>query len=254
MFELKKILGAMLMPLPLFGLICALCFLIALRNNKVAAFTGLLVTCALMLISTPFMGQKIVDPSTQLQYVFNSKNHSKIDKIVVLGCDLIPNPNLSANSQLGNCAKSRLVEGIRLAYLYPHAQLIVSGGGYGKVTNSHLMQQTAISLGVKANRIKQNPAAMDTADEAKFLAPALVDFKVVLVTSSSHMRRAKDLFNAQGVDVIPAATDFYDYSAWPVHKQYVPNVNVLLAVTRQWHEVIGRGWIAVRRWIDPEAL
>jgi uncharacterized SAM-binding protein YcdF (DUF218 family) len=68
------------------------------------------------------------------------------------------------------------------------------------------------------------------------------------------MARAKDLFNSQGVDVIPAATDFYDFSAWPHHKQYIPSVEVLKAVTSYWHEVIGSTWISVRRWIDPEAL
>ena len=31
------------------------------------------------------------------------------------------------------------MEGIRLANIYPQAQLIVSGGGYEKVTNSALM-------------------------------------------------------------------------------------------------------------------
>jgi uncharacterized SAM-binding protein YcdF (DUF218 family) len=254
MFELKKILGAMLMPLPLFALLCFVCLLIALRTKKVSVFIGLIAITSLLLISTPFIGQKIIAPNSQLKYIFDTSKQPILDKIVVLGCDINPNPKLNANSQLGNCAKSRLIEGMRLAYVYPQAQLIVSGGGYNKVTNSSLMQQTAISLGIDAQRIKQNPTAMDTADEARLLAPALVDFKVALVTSASHMARAKDLFNSQGVDVIPAATDFYDYSAWPHHKQYIPSVEVLKAVTSYWHEVIGSTWISVRRWIDPEAL
>ncbi|CAM4398833.1 hypothetical protein [Pseudoalteromonas ostreae] len=57
---------------------------------------------------------------------------------------------------------------------------------------------------------------MNTADKAQLLAPTLVDFKVAL---AGHMACAKDLFNSQGVDVIPAATDFYDFSAWP-HLKY----------------------------------
>lgn len=254
MFELKKILGAMLMPLPLLGILCFIALVIALRTNKLSAYIGIFAISFLLLVSTPFIGQQIIDPSSQLKYTFHSNQQPALDKIVVLGCDVNPNPQLSANSQLGNCAKSRLVEGLRLANIYPNAQLIVSGGGYAKVTNSSLMQQTAISLGVDATRIKQNPAAMDTADEARLLAPTLVDFKVALVTSASHMARASDLFNAQGVDVIPAATDFYDFSAWPAHKQYIPNVEVLKAVTSYWREVLGSAWINVRRWIDPEAL
>lgn len=254
MFELKKILGAMLMPLPLLGLLCFIALVVALRTNKLSVYIGIITISCLLLLSTPFIGQKIIDPNSQLKYTFNHKKQPTIDKIVVLGCDVNPNPQLSANSQLGNCAKSRLVEGLRLAHLYPSAQLIVSGGGYGKVTNSSLMRQTAISLGIDARRIKQNPAAMDTADEAKLLAPVLIDFKIALVTSASHMPRASDLFYAQGIEVIPAATDFYDFSAWPAHKQYIPNIEVLKAVTNYWHEVVGSAWITVRRWIDPEAL
>ncbi len=244
----------MLMPLPLFCMICIICFVLTLRTHKLTSLLGLLCISTLLLISTPFVAQKIISPTAQLNYTFNVSKHKTLDKIVVLGCDVIPNPQLTANSQLGNCAKSRLVEGLRLAYQYPKAQLIVSGGGIGNTTNSRLMQQTAISLGISAHRIKQNPSAMDTADEAKFLAPALVDFKVALVTSASHMARAKDLFNAQGVDVLPAATDYYDFSAWPPHKQYIPSVYALKAVTGHWHEVIGSAWIALRRWINPEAL
>ena len=66
-----------------------------------------------------------------------------------------------------------------------NAQLIVSGGGYGKITNSLLMYKTAISLGINKNRIVQNPNAMDTAQEAKFLASKLVDYNTALVTSVS---------------------------------------------------------------------
>ncbi|MGO3916341.1 MAG: YdcF family protein [Pseudoalteromonas sp.] len=254
MFELKKIIGALIMPLPLVGVLTLIFLIMALRGSKLAGTLGLLSITSLLALCTPFVGQFIVAPHNQVALHFEVKKHKSVDKIVVLGCDIIPNSALAANSQLGNCAKSRLIEGLRLAYYYPQAQLIVSGGGYGNATNSNLMRQTAISLGINPKRIKQNPAAMDTADEAKFLAPKLVDFDVALVTSASHMPRASDLFYTQGVNVIPAATDFHDFSQWPGYKQFIPNADVLLAVTRHWHEVIGSAWVAIRRWLTPEAL
>ena len=177
-----------------------------------------------------------------------------MDKIVVLGCDVNPNAALSANSQLGNYALTRLVEGIRLAHIYPNAQLIVSGGGYGKITNSLLMYKTAISLGVNKNRIVKNPNAMDTAQEAKFLASKLVDYNTALVTSVSHMPRAINLFSAQGIDAIPAATDYHNFAIYPWYKQLIPNAKALLVVTQYAHEMVGSAWISLRRSIDPEAL
>ena len=146
------------------------------------------------------------------------------------------------------------MEGIRLANIYPQAQLIISGGGYEKTTNSALMYKTAISLGINKNRIVQNPNAMDTAQEAAFLASKLVDYNTALVTSVSHMPRAINLFNAQGVAAIPAATDYHNFAAYSWYKQLIPNAKALLVVTQFAHEVVGDAWIKIRRTINPEAL
>lgn len=254
MFELKKILGGLLMPLPLLGLLSLILLIFALKQRKLALVLSLLSLTTLLLASTPLVANLLIKNNQATSLAFNTLKHPNIDKIVVLGCDINPNPALSANSQLGNCALARLVEGVRLANIYPQAQLVVSGGGYEKVTNSALMFKTAISLGINKSRIVQNPNAMDTAQEAKTLASKLVDYKVALVTSVLHMPRAKDLFNAQGIDVIPAATDYHNFEIYPWYKQFIPNAKALLVVTQYTHEVVGNTWINVRRAINPEAI
>ena len=173
MFELKKILGGLLMPLPLLGLLSLILLIFALKQRKLVITLSFLSLTTLLLASTPWVANLLIKHNQPTSLAFNFLKHPKIDKIVVLGCDINPNPALSANSQLGNCALTRLVEGIRLANIYPQAQLIISGGGYEKITNSALMYKTAISLGINKNRIVQNPNAMDTAQEAAFLASNL---------------------------------------------------------------------------------
>lgn len=254
MFELKKFIGGLIMPLPLFGLIAFVMLILAFRGRKPALVLASLSIFILLVLSMPFTAHQLIKDHEPTSLAFNALNSPRIDKIVVLGCDINPNPALSANNQLGNCALTRLVEGVTLAKRYPNATLFVSGGGYNKVTNSALMSQTAINLGVSKSRIMQNPQAMDTAAEAKLLAPKLVDFKVALVTSVLHMPRAKNLFNAQGIEVIPAATDYHNFAALPFYKQFIPNADALRVVTQYMHEVIGSAWISVRRWINPEAL
>lgn len=254
MFELKKIIGGLLMPLPLFGILCLIFLIFVLKRRKSAITFSLLSLATLLLISTPLVANLLIKDNQPISLAFNPLQHPNIKKIVVLGCDINPNPGLSANSQLGNCALTRLVEGVRLANIYPHSQLIVSGGGYEKATNSALMYETAISLGINKSRIVQNPNAMDTAQEAQLLASKLVDYKVALVTSVLHMPRAKDLFNAQGVDVIPAATDYHNFDVYPGYKKLIPNAKALLVVTQYAHEVIGSAWISMRRAINSEAL
>ncbi|AXV65612.1 YdcF family protein [Pseudoalteromonas lipolytica] len=254
MFEIKKIIGSLLMPLPLLGIITLLMVFLAITQRRKALYLGFISVLSLLIVSTPYVGQTLIVSSNNPQWQFNKRQHSQIDNIVVLGCTIMPHPQLVANNQLGDCAISRLLEGVKLAHQYPDAILFVSGGGFANTTNSQLMFETAKTLGIAASRIKQNPLAMDTAEEAKRLAIYLVDKKSALVTSASHMPRAKDLFNAQGIEVIPAATDYKDYSQFPMYKQFIPSADVLVAVTRVSHEKVGSLWIKLRRWIDPEAL
>lgn len=254
MFEIKKIIGSLLMPLPMSLVLLALCLLFISKTNLKSIIGAWLVIIVMWAISTPYVANKIISPQEQAYKPFNVSKHNNIDKIVVLGCDVYPNSRLTSNAQLGGCALSRLVEGLRLANQYPRAELIVSGGGNDQASNALLMAQTAISLGVSSERIKQNLQAFDTKDEAKLLAPHLVDRQVALVTSVSHMNRAIDLFRAQGVDIIPAPIQFYSLFSSPSSRQFIAQSNILLAVTSHCHEWLGQTWISFIRYLDPEAL
>ena len=254
MFEIKKIIGGLLMPLPLTLIVLSVCLLFIAKQNKKSYLTAWLCVIATWFISMPYGANLLIEPVEKTQAPFDLKKHKRLDYIVVLGCDVYANSRLPANGQLGGCALSRLVEGLRLANAYPQAKLIVSGYGFGKTTGADLMAATAKSLGIAKHRVLTNPIAKDTADEANLLAPRLVDRKVALVTSASHMARASDLFYAQGVDVLKAPVQFYTYTNTPNYKLFIPNSAVLKAVKSHWHEVIGKTWIALRRFINPEAL
>lgn len=254
MFEVKKVIGSLLMPLPLTLLLLALCLLFVARTNRKSYLTSWLLVIGLWTISTPYFANVLITPTEQKLTPFSTTKHKNIDYVVVLGCGVHPAPQLPANLQLSGCALSRLTEGLRLIHIYPQAQLIVSGAGYGKTTNSAMMAKTAIALGMPANKIIQNPKARDTAEEALLLATRLVDSKVALVTSASHMARAQDLFSAQGVDTLAAPVQFYSYGNSPEYRRFIANASVLHAVTTYVHELIGRQWIALRRMIDPQAL
>ncbi|GEK09217.1 YdcF family protein [Pseudoalteromonas sp. McH1-7] len=254
MFEVKKVLGQLLMPLPLSLILLMGLLLFVAKTRKAPYIFCWLSLLSIWSLSTPYVAQKIIETDAQMLTALDPRKHQSIDKIVVLGCDLYPNQSLPSNAQLGGCSLARLVEGVRLANLYPSAHLFVSGYGYGHATSAGLMAKTAQSLGIETSRIKQNPNPKDTADEAKMLAPMLIDYNVALVTSATHMQRAMDLFNAQGVETIPAPTEFYNFAQHPWSRQFIANHTALEVVTRVWHEQVGKVWIAIRRTIDPEAL
>jgi uncharacterized SAM-binding protein YcdF (DUF218 family) len=254
MFEIKKIIGSVLMPLPLSLIFIAFCLLFISKTNIKSYLMIWLLICFLWAISTPYIANMIIAPQERVLTSFDLNRHAHLDKIVVLGCDVYPNPQLHSNGQLGGCALSRLVEGLRLANHYPKADLIVSGGGVKKTSNAALMAQTAKALGIASHRVQQNPKAMDTKDEARLLAPHLVDRKVALVTSASHMSRATDLFKAQGVEVLPAPTQFYSLKSQPRSRRFIAQAGTLKAITSYCHEWLGKVWISLLRTIDPEAL
>ncbi|MBQ4845770.1 YdcF family protein [Pseudoalteromonas sp. MMG013] len=250
MFELKNIIGSLLMPLPFTLLLIAFCLFFINKTHIKSYLTCWVLILSLWSISTPHIAALIITPQEKALKPFKLSQYAHLDKIVVLGCGAYPNSQLPSNTQLNGCALARLVEGLRLAKHYPRAELIVSGVH----SNTTLMSKAAISLGVKANRIKQSPKALDTKDEARLLAPHLVDRQVALVTSASHMARAIDLFQAQGVSVITAPTQFYSFSKHTSSRQFIAQASVLHAVTTHCHEWLGKLWISLIRALDPEAL
>ncbi|CAM4257024.1 YdcF family protein [Pseudoalteromonas byunsanensis] len=249
MFLFKKVLGGLLMPLPLTLIVVATCLLFVSKTNIKSYIVLWLTLIGLWFISTPFFANKLMASAESQIRTFDVSKHRKIDKIVVLGCGVHLNTQQIANAQLTGCSSARLTEGLRLAHHYKNAELIVSGHN-----SARLMKQTAIALGISNNRVRANSTAMDTKDEAKLLAPHLVDRQVALVTSASHMARAKNLFWAQGVDTVAAPTLFYNLHNEPSYKQFIPQAAVLQAVTTHHHEMLGTLWIKLRRTINPEAL
>lgn len=92
----------------------------------------------------------------------------------------------------------------------------------------------------------------DTHDNAVYAAVLLKarDLRrILLVTSAFHMRRAQALFAAQGLDVIPAPTDYQRLVAAPAVPRWLPAVENLARSTHALHEMVGyrvyryRGWL-----------
>jgi uncharacterized SAM-binding protein YcdF (DUF218 family) len=62
--------------------------------------------------------------------------------------------------------------------------------------------------------------------------------RIVLVTSSSHMRRAVQEFRAAGFDVIPAPADFARRDEFDLFA-YVPRTDALTRSQEALHELLG---------------
>lgn len=130
--------------------------------------------------------------------------------IVVLGAGGTPEAGINPVHQLEKSATFRVLEGIRIWQRSPGSTLIMSSAGRdGYLSQAEIYVAAAKELGVPARQLDIVPTPKTTQEEAVHFKEKYPQYtQVILVTSAMHMRRAKRLFEAQGIEVYPAPCNF----------------------------------------------
>ncbi len=246
-FILKKLLAALLLPLPigLCFIFIGLLWLWISRGKKMASVCislGFLILCVFSsnFISLPLANQleQQYAPLTDLP---------KVNDIVVLGGGVRSNPNLPPNTQLQSASLSRLVEAMRLYRLYKRhhqsIQLVLSGGRvFGSMAEAGVLENTATLLGVDPKDVILENGSEDTYQETIYIKKIVGHKPFILVTSATHMPRAMALFKQEGLFPIPAPTQYMAQTTSPFYNisQYVPNSKNLVLTDIALHEYIGQ--------------
>ncbi len=146
----------------------------------------------------------------------------KADAIVVLGGGTVtksdPRPMVETNG-----AGDRILYAVKL-YRDGAADMILTGGSYISWRDGTVETENGISspasemaelmidlLDIPEKAIIIQDQSLNTYEEAVEDAKILKEYglnKILLVSSATHMRRAVPLFEKQGLEVIPAPTDF----------------------------------------------
>lgn len=255
----KNLLGKMIMPLPLFLTLSlvGILFLWFRPTAKWPKLFALLGVFGLLLVSTTPVSHALIAP-LELQYsalrnadIQRLKQTKHIDYIVVLGCGHDTNPHLPESSYLHHCARVRMTEGVLLAKQFPQATLVFTGAKFhDRIAHAEVMKQAAMQYGIAASRIKTFSQPHDTAQEIQSLTRLLVDSEALLVTSASHMPRAMQLFSFEGLQPIPAPTDFQIRYLGSSARWYywIPTTKSLAVSNMAAHEYIGMLW----NWLNQE--
>ena len=107
-------------------------------------------------------------------------------------------------------------------------------------------------MGVPRRAIVRESESRTTRDNAAYSSIILRGKgwqRILLVTSAFHMRRARPLFEAQGLDVVPAPTDYQRLVVKPPMPRWLPTAQALARTTTALHEHVGywdyrwRGWL-----------
>lgn len=164
--------------------------------------------------------------------------------IVVLGGSIRgPRPPQRLHPDLGASA-DRLWHAARLHRAGKAPLLVLSGGTahQGEAPEAESMRQFIVELGVPAGAIVLEPASVTTAQNAAFSARLLRQRRigeVLLVTSALHMRRARSLFERQGIRVIPAPTDHEVVNRPFRWLDVIPDAEALEGSGRAIKEIVG---------------
>ena len=255
MFIVKKIVALFFYPVSLcLGiLILGLVFLWATRRPRLGKVLVTLGTVLLLLLSLPGIAAQFLTPLERRYPALlhpekiaweGQKSGTSPTWIVVLGGGHRSDPSLPANSQISTAALGRVVEGVRLYKSIPGSKLWLSGGVvFDPVPEAAVMARIAELLGVKPQDIVLESDSRDTADQAEMIAKRIGKERFILVTSAAHMPRSLALFKKQGLEPIPAPTDFLVREGpGPDPGRFFPHASSLSGVEKAWHEYLGLAW------------
>ena len=246
-FWIKKLASMLLMPIPLI-IILLVCSVLLFRRNKKRIGSSLfgLATCLLMLFSTPWLPNLLLEPLEH--YVPQYDQANQVEVVVVLGCDHSNDFRLSATSQLRACSLYRLMEGVRVMRANPGSQLLLSGGSKEEFSNAEAMLEVARAIGVDTARVILQTESRDTEEEAIAVKAVVEDKAFALVTSAYHMRRALRIFANQNLHPVAAPTEHFvkrsgNSGYW---FSWFPRAVHLRKTELYWYETLGYWWLRLR--------
>ena len=189
----KSLVGALLMPLPVFlGLTLLGLALLAAGRRRLGWSLTLVALLSLALAAWRPVADGLLGPLenrypalTDPLSLVPAGAPPSVAAIVVLGGGWWPNDQWPSGSQLAESSALRLLEGVRLARALPDVPLLLTGAD----------RQGEIP-----------PVAWGYAQAARDRGIAPARPRLVLVTSAAHMPRALLHFQAVGLDPIPAPT------------------------------------------------
>ncbi|MEZ5503136.1 MAG: YdcF family protein [Halioglobus sp.] len=252
-FTLSKLLSLLVYPLSLSLLLAVVALVLArLRWARLSFYTLLLGTAWLYLCSTALFANFLMD---RLERDFVPRAMSVIapaDAIVLLGGAMRGDTHMGTLADLNSHA-DRLVHAAAL-YRAGKAPVILLTGGApeGARPEAQQMKDILAVMGIPAKHLLLENQSRDTHDNAVNSARILKSRgmqRILLVTSAYHMRRALALFQAQGLEVVPAPTDFQQLVASQPVPDWLPLVSNLYQTTDALHEIVGywvyrwQGWL-----------
>lgn len=240
-FVLSKTLGLIVSPLNLFFILYLIFFFLVFKHKKKVVM--IIPVLLLYFVSTPLVSNFIIG-SLIPEPMSVEEGTNDYDVVIVLGGML----NLKHCSPeyidfIGDV--DRILAGVKFYKKNPGSKLLVSGGS-GHLTDQTKREASYIytflrEIGIPDGDIIIEATSRNTYENA-YYSKQLIDRnnfrKVLLITSSYHMRRSLGCFKKQGINADYYFVDFKDIpSYW--HNALLPSEVGLLNIYRALREIVG---------------
>ena len=186
-----------------------------LHRKRLALFSGVFAVSWLWFWSMPFVSDAALAQIEQRHRPIPLQDVPEASAIVILGGGVGGTrwpANIGQPADLGSSA-DRVWHGARLYHAGKAPLVILAGAQYFDegMTESEAMQLFLLDLGVPPASIVLEQRSRTTRENAIYTAELLDNIgksDILLVTSAAHMARALGHFEAQGLEVVPTATDY----------------------------------------------
>ena len=241
---------------PLFLQPLGICILLILSYLLFKRRILIILSIALLFISSlGIVGEKMWRFLEFPYQRISSKKVEPADAIVVLSGSRHPAPGSDKIAEWLD--PDRFLAGISLFKDGKGSKLIFTGGSNplkaGMKPESYYFKEEAISLGIPSSSILTTKKVVNTYQESlkvKELISKSTNLnknpsKIILVTSSFHMKRAKKVFERQGLVVVPFPVDFQSNGDWAGNVinnplLWLPSSEGLYSTSRALREMLGR--------------
>ena len=245
MIYLHKILP--LIASPLFLVFFLILFGAFLRSKKITFF-GLLVLffCSLPVISNNLIAYLEKDYTLQ-----DASSINETDAIVVLsGMVTAIKTGETFKYEFGD-GVDRVLSGMDLLNNNKAPLLIFTRGKLPwqlGLPEGEYLKEFAIKYGISEEKILLTDNVQNTDEEAKSVKRLLNtnDAEIILVTSAFHMPRAKKVFEAANIGIIPFAVDFNRSTKKTTLMDFIPNAQSLSVTSFFVREMIGRLYYSLK--------
>jgi uncharacterized SAM-binding protein YcdF (DUF218 family) len=220
-FSVKRFLGEFLYPLNAWVAISFVGIILCLWKPRRLAGTALILagTVGLVVASLPATGYlllRCIEARAGTEPDFSEPAVQRIRFVVVLG---------------------NVAEGVRVWRQLHGSTLVVSSGSYTRVMVEH-----ARALGVPDAAMIVESEGRDTQEQAVKLKGILRGKRFILSTWALHMQRALLTFRRQGLEPVPAPTDFLS-RVTPSARWYWPSASGMALTRLALHELLGTLWL-----------